>query len=289
MQWIDQIAIQKRTVSGFIDFMTSHDSFIWSTNQNLLQKWSSDHSQPIAEIEVPQAAGIPVYALGAIWVASLTNNSIYKIDAETNQLLAVVPTGLADQTGEFSLASSEDAVWVVSSEGKVAKIDTNLNQIVAYIDVLTYSYNLSYAANAVWLTNTQNASVQRIDPILNQVTHTIPVDDTPWFLSATECYVWTLNQTHGTVSKIDTHSFQVIATIQLPELAKGDGGDIFANQDRVWVRTTHLLLIEIDAHSHQIIRQIQHTEVTGSGAVMQCKDQLWITAHDIDTVWLLNI
>lgn len=289
MQQIDQVASQKRHVCGFIDFMTSDGEFVWATNQDKLQKWSNTETQPITEIEVPQAAGIPVYAFGAVWTASLSHNAIYKIDAISNQILAVIDTGLADQTGEFSVAASQNAVWIMVSEGRLAKIDPASNQIMAYIQVQPHSYNLSYAANAIWLTNTQNASVQRIDPEFNQVTHTIAVDDQPWFISATEAYVWTLNQTKGTVSKIDTKSCMTIASIQLPEGAQGVGGDIFATEERVWVRTTHLLLIEIDAQSNQILRCIQHTAPAGSGAVMQCGDQLWLTAHDIDTLWLINI
>ena len=289
MQWIDEIAAQKRIVPGFIDFMTSNGSYIWSTNQDLIQKWSNEQIQPLAEIHVSKAAGIPVYAFDAVWAASLEDQAVYKIHAYTNQVLARIPTGLADLTGEFSLAASDDAIWVISQNGKLARIHPVKCTVELYIDVLPYSYNLSFAAEALWLSNTKNASVQRIDPDLNQVTHTITVDDKPWFLSATKSFVWTLNQTNGTVSKIDTQKCEVVATIQLPEQAKGDGGDIFATKDRVWVRTTHVLLIEIDAQTNQIIREIQHTKPAGSGAVMQCGNHLLITAHDIETVWLLPI
>ena len=289
MQWIDDIASQKRDVDGFVDFMASNQHYLWATNQNSLQKWSNDQPSPLAEIIVPQAAGIPVCAFGAVWVASLANNSIYKIDIESNDIIAIIKTGLADQTGEFSLSCCEEAIWVAAEQGKIVKIDPTQHQIMGEVNVLPYSYNLNFSTDALWITNTQHASVQRIDPKLMQVTHTIVVDDIPWFLTTTADYVFTLNQRHGTVSKIDRKTYQVVATIQLPELARGDGGDIFASGQRLWVRTTHLLLIEIDINTNQIVRQIQHRETAGSGAVMKCDDQLWITAHDIETVWLLPI
>ena len=289
MQWIDDLATQKRYVAGFVDFMASNQKYIWSTNQNSLQKWSNDQTLPIAEIIVPKAAGIPVCAFGAVWVASLANNSIYKIDIERDEVIAIIETGLADQTGEFSLACSDDGIWLAADYGKVVKIDPIQHQVVGEVTVLPHSYNLTFSNDALWISNTQHSSVQRIDPKLLQVTHTIDVDHTPWFLTATPDYVFTLNQTHGTVSKIESKTCQLLATIQLPELARGDGGDIFASGQRLWVRTTHLLLIEIDISNNQIVRQIQHNETAGSGAVMQCHDHLWITAHDIETVWLLPI
>jgi streptogramin lyase len=287
MPLIEHIALHTRHVPGFIDFMASDQEFIWSTNQDRLQKWSAETSTPLAEVTVPQAAGIPVVAFGAVWAASLAEQAIYKIDQHSHEILARIPTGLADLTGEFSLTASADAVWLVAAQGRLVKIEPVQNQVTGEIEVLPYSYNLSSSGDALWLSNTQNASVQRIDPALMQVTHCIQVDDKPWFLSATPEFVWTLNQTHGTLSKIDCTRCEVVATIQLPLLAQGDGGDIFADADRVWVRTTNLLLIEIDAQTNQILREIHHTRPAGSGAVMRCGQHIWVTAHDIDKVWIL--
>ena len=289
MLWIDEIASEKREVHGFVDFMCSDGIYLWSTNQDLLQKWCNTSQAVLAEVSVPQAAGIPVVAFNAVWVASLSHNAIYKIDRESNQILAIINTGLADQSGEFSLAASHDAIWVANASGYISKIDPFNNSILTTVKVLPFSYNLAVTKEFLWVTNTQNGSVQRIDPHTHRVTDTIAVGERPWFLSANDDVVWTLNQSDGTVSKIDATRAEVIATIQLPEQAQGDGGDIFAYGNRVWVRTTHLLLIEINATTNEIIRVIQHSQAAGSGAVMQCNHKLWITAHDINTVWILDV
>lgn len=289
MLWISEVASQERTITGFVDFLATNGKYVWATNQDKLQKFDIDHRTAITEITVPKASGIPVYAFSAVWVASLENNSIYKIDSENDVIQAIISTGLADQSGEFSLAASADAIWLVSEEGLLIKIDPISHLITQRIVVLPYSYNLSFGAGALWLTNTRHASVQRIDPELHQVTAQISVDDTPWFLSATDQYVWTLNQTHGTVSQIDTQNNCMLRTITLPEQAKGIGGDIFASHTRVWVRTSLILLIEIDANSGQIIRTFQHTEAAGSGAIIQCNTQLWMTAHDINKLWIIDL
>lgn len=278
-----------RNVPGFVDFLATNHEFIWATNQDKLQKFSSDVFTPVAEIDVPQAAGIPVCGFGAVWVASLKDQSIYKIDQESNQVLAVIKTGLADLTGEFSLCHSPEAIWLAHQQGYVCRIHPTLHNIEAIIEVLPHSYNLSYSAGSIWITNTQNASVQKIDTASNKVVSRVHVDEKPWFLSASNNFIWTLNQRHGTVSKIDPINNCVIQTIQLPVEASGDGGDIYASNERVWVRTTHILLIEIDAASGSIIRYFNHPIAAGSGAVMQSKNQIWVTAHDIDLMWTFEI
>lgn len=287
MQKIDQISLQKRQVPGFIDFMTTDGQSIWATNQDTLQKFCFEQMLPIAEIHIAKVAGIPVYAFNSVWVASLENNAIYRLDAQTHQVLAIIHTGLSDQSGEFSLAACDEAIWVASADGIVSKINPLNHQVEAKIKVLPHSYNLSFGADAIWLSNTQHGSVQRIDPRTNQVTHRISVDETPWFLSASDQFIWTLNQRHGTVSKIDPIGCFEIARIQLPEAARGDGGDIFATSQRVWVRTTHILLIEIDAMTGKILREIHHHTEAGSGAIMQCGERLWISAHDIEALWVI--
>lgn len=286
---IQDLATQTRHVPGFIDFMATDGRYIWATNQNKLQKFSTQQYEPIAEIEVPQAAGIPVVAFEAVWVASLKDNAIYKIDQKNNVVLNIIYTGLADQTGEFALTASADAIWVASAEGIVSKIDPDTCEVIGEVEVLAFSYNLCYANGALWISNTRDASIQRIDPIQLKVTHRIEVDDCPWFISAHSNFLWSLNQTNGTLSKINTQTCELVCTIQLPALAQGDGGDIFASDNKVWVRTTRLLLIEIDAEHHEIIRQIQHDANTGSGAVMLCDQHIWITAHDIETLWLYPV
>lgn len=285
---IKQVALQTRQVAGFVDFMASNGRYIWATNQDVLQKYCAQHDAVVAEISVPKAAGIPVCAFSAVWVASLENQSIYKIDQISNEILAIIPTGLADLTGEFSLAASHDAIWVMSAEGLLTKISPCSGRIETHIEVLDGSYNVCFGAGLIWLSNTQHASIQCIDPILNRVTHCITVDETPWFITANNQYVFSLNQKNGTVSKIDAVTCKCVQTIQLPELACGEGGDIFASNHRLWVRTTHLLLIEIDYISGKIIRQITADADTGSGAVIQCGEHLWISAHDVEKMWLIK-
>ncbi|TCM59862.1 hypothetical protein EC844_1388 [Acinetobacter calcoaceticus] len=286
---IDQLDTAKLKVPGFIDFMTSDGQSIWVTNRDSLQKLNAEQTNPIYSAFVPQAAGIPVYAFDSVWVASLRDQAIYRIDPDTGALLALIATGLADQSGEFSLAASQTRLWVVSAEGQLAQIDPEQNQVTSHTAILPNSYNLCSGFDALWLSNPITHSVQRIDPHSGMVTDTIEVGECPWFLCASEQAIWTLNQRHATVSKINPLTRRCEQTIQLPMLAQGIGGDIFASHAKIWVRSTEIFLIEIDAYTGTILQIIQHDQAAGSGAVYACSNKLWITAHDIETLWIMDI
>ena len=106
----------------------------------------------------------------------------------------------------------------------------------------------------------------------------------PRFLAAGEGGVWTLNQGDGTVSRIDPASNRVVATIATE--VPGGGGDIAAGAGRIWVRASKTLLQVIDPRDNTIVERYGPT--AGSGAVRANASHVWVTAHDIHTVWVLR-
>ena len=66
----------------------------------------------------------------------------------------------------------------------------------------------------------------------------------------------------------------------------GPGGDIAAGAGRVWVRATPTLLTVIDPESDRVVAR--YGPPSGSGAVRANQDVVWVTAHDIQTVWILK-
>ncbi|MCH4247170.1 MAG: hypothetical protein LKF82_04930 [Acinetobacter populi] len=288
---IEQVAVCSYTISGFVDFMTSDQHCIWITNpsQNTVQCFNAQQATPIYQVAVPQAVGVPVYAFSAIWVASLAQQAIYKIAPETGEILAIIATGLGDLSGEFSLAASPEGIWVVCAESQLCMIEPFSCKVIHTLDITPHSYNLCFGEGALWLTNQTQHAVEMIDIQALRIIKQIPVGEKPVFLAFGEHAIWTLNQTHGTVSKIDPLLKCVVATIQLPEQAKGDGGDICISHGKVWIRTTNLLLIQVNCHTLEIERLYQHDIPAGSGAVCPQHDLLWISAHDINKLWAIPL
>jgi virginiamycin B lyase len=284
-------AIATLTVAGYPDFLTSDGRAVWTTNEDRVEKLQADRPGPVATVGVPGPCGAMVVADGSLWVASCKDLSVYRLDLASGSVVANIPTGLADPTGELSLAAGAGSIWVLSSAaGILTRIDCASNKVVAEIPVLPHSYAAAFAFDAAWITNSGSpddsspGSVQRIEPVTNQVAATIPVGPVPRFLAAGEGAVWTLNWGDGSVTRIDPGTNQPIVTIPLG--MEGGGGDIATGGGRVWIRGTKVLLATVDPRTNRVTTM--YGPPAGSGAVRVAGDLVWVTAHDTNTVWVLR-
>jgi YVTN family beta-propeller protein len=288
---ISERAIATLKIPGSADFLVADGDSVWVTNQGRIERLQRDQVSPVASVQVPMPCGAMEIGFGAIWVASCQDASLYRIDPLSERVISTIPTGLADRRGEFSLAVGAGSVWLLTDRsGVLSRVDPTTNRVAQRIQVAPNSYAAAFGFGAVWITNTGAAnangagSVQRIDPATNKVVATIPVGPTPRFLAAGEGGIWTLNQGDGSVSRIDPALNKVVATI--PAGVIGPGGDIAAGGGRIWVRGEKVLLVTIDPQSNSV--EERYGPPAGSGAVRVAGDLVWVTAHDIQTVWVLH-
>jgi DNA-binding beta-propeller fold protein YncE len=299
---ISKISTAVIKLNGYPDFFAVDSNDVWITNTKKIEKLSADSSKPVLTVEVPEPCGAPIVGFGSLWVANCSDKSIYRIDRNTGQILAKIPTGLASKIGELSLAIGAGSVWVLSdSSGVLTRINPLKNNIQKRIKVKPLSYCVAFGYDAVWVTNTghvkykwktgeaiatKRGSIQRIDPMTNKVKATIDVGLAPLFLAAGENGIWTLNQGDGTVSRIDPHTNKLKATIDVK--ASGGGGDIATGAGKVWIRgNLTAFLLSVDPGSNSVDKQ--YGPISGSGAVRVTKNNIiWVSAHDINTVWLIK-
>lgn len=273
-------------LAGYPDFLAPDGEDVWVTNRDTLQKLSVDRRSPVVEAYAPGLCGAPVVAFGSVWAMSCTNRMLMRFDHLSGKLTARIPCHIADLSGEFSLAAGMEAVWVLSdSAGVLSRIDPNSNKIVAEINVKANSYCAAVGLDAVWITNSQDNSVQRINPNSNEVEATVAVGPHPRFLAAGQHAVWVLNQGDGTVSRIDPTSNSVAATIDCK--VPGPGGDISTGKGLVWVRAKNgRMLQSISRETNQVERIFG--PLNGSGGVRVAGGLVWVTAHDINKVWVVR-
>lgn len=290
---IESRAVATLSIPDYADFLAVDGRSVWVTNKGRVEKLSVDSPVPVASVPVPEPCGAMSVAFGSLWVANCSDSSLYRVDVATAKVVATIPTGLADPSGELSVATGAGSVWILSkASGTLSRIDPATNRVVAEIEVAPYSFAAVFGFDAVWITNTgaRGAAgggwVQRIDPRTNSVVARIPVGPVPRFLAAGEGAVWTLNQGDGTVSRIDPNTNGTVATIGLPTGMHGGGGDIAAGGGRVWVRTTRVLLASLDPATNGIVDV--YGPASGSGAVRVAGDLVWVTAHDVSKVWVLQ-
>lgn len=290
MSWIplSEHARRTLTVPGAADFLALEGSDAWVTNVGRVEKLSAQSGVPIASVPIDEPRGGMAVDFGSLWVADCRSRSLVRVDLESPRIVAVIPTGIADPSGELSVATGAGSVWLLTDPaGLVARVDATTNQVSARIPVPPGSFAATFGFDSVWVSTSDAGgagSVQRIDPGSNAVVASIPVGPSPRFLAAGAGAVWTLNQGDGTVSRVDPASNRLAATIRTD--VPGPGGDIAVGAGRVWVRATRTLLSVIDPSSNRVIARYGPPQ--GSGAVRASAEVVWVTAHDTQTVWVLN-
>ena len=284
---ISKEAISTIKLDGYPDFLTVDGNDVWVTNIGKVQKLSIKSKIPILSVDIPDPCGASVIGKGSLWLASCKDRSIYRIDHKTGKIIAIVPINISDPDGEISLAFGAGSLWILTdSSGVLTRIDPKTNTIEANIKVNPHSYCAAYGFKSVWITtSTDPGFVQRIDPKTNSIINTIPVGPIPRFLSAGENGIWTLNQKDGTISHIDPSSNKMIATIYAD--VPGSGGDIAVGDKKVWVRAKKsTFLLTIDPNSNEVLNR--YLPLCGSGAVRVSNNHIWVSAHDVNSIWIIN-
>jgi virginiamycin B lyase len=278
-------------IPGYADFLALEGNDAWVTNEGRVEKVGPQSARPLVSVKVEQPCGAMAVDFGALWVANCRSASLVRIDVGSPRVVATIPTGLADGTGELSVATGAGSVWLLThASGILSRVSPETDSVIAQIAVRPQSFAATFGFGSVWVSNTggergtTRGSVQRIDPRSNVVTATIPVGPTPRFLAAGAGGVWILNQGDGSVSRIDPASNQVVATIPLE--VPGPGGDIAVGAGQVWVRAGRTLLSVIDGATNRVVAR--YGPPSGSGAVRANEEVVWVTAHDSQTIWLLR-
>jgi DNA-binding beta-propeller fold protein YncE len=157
--------------------------------------------------------------------------------------------------------------------------------VLARIPVRAGSSSVRVGYGAVWVVNPGASVVQKIDPQARRVVRTTKVGPGPRFFAVGEGGVWTLNQGDGSVTRLDPSTAAVRASIRAQVI--GDGGDMTAGGGWVWARGFGYLLTRIDPRTNRVVER--YGPSSGSGAAIVGFGAVWVSAHDVSTVWRLPL
>jgi virginiamycin B lyase len=267
-------------VPGFADFLTVDGSTVWATNKGRVEQWSANGK--LASVDVPHPCGSMALAFGSIWVANCKDSNLYRIDAQTAKIQAIIPTGIANPLGELNVVEGAGSIWVPSDgAGKIARIDPATNSAVASISVAPGSFYLSFGFDALWAASSTAQSLQKIDPQTNAVTQSVATGKQPGFIVAGEGAVWVQEQGDGTLARIDPHTVIVSGRVKVGKVLMY--GDIDAGGGKIWLRTTEdQTFAVIDPHTLEIVARAG--KASGSGALRFTPEGVWTSAHDVHTL-----
>jgi hypothetical protein len=84
------------------------------------------------------------------------------------------------------------------------------------------------------------------------------------------------------VSRVDPARDEVVADIVVGE-SPVSGGDIAIGGGRVWARVSDALVAEIDPATNSVVAR--YGEAEGSGSVDADDGAVWVSAHDVLTLY----
>jgi YVTN family beta-propeller protein len=222
---------------------------------------------------------------GSIWAASCTPGkaTLNRVDARTGRLTARIELP-ARAAKESSVGAGDGGVWVLSDgpPRHLIVVDPSSDRVSRTVPAPENAAAVRAGLGGIWVSTSSPGSVVRLDPRSGNVIAKIPVGDGARFLALTTDAAWVMNQLDGTVSRIDPKSNRVVATIKVSSSAIV-GGDIAASDRAVWVRVSDALVARIDPQTNRVIDRIGPPK--GSGSVAIADDSVWITAHDVNSLW----
>jgi streptogramin lyase len=287
---LKQLGAGKIHVYG--DWLAAGEGAVWLSGASEIQRLDPHSGQKVATIPVParpcEASDV---GFGSLWTATCGRTGLARIDPATNrvadQIRLKVPASL---DGEGSIGAGEGGVWLVlDGQGckacRLAKVKPGPMSVTAEVSIDAGAAGVRVGEGSVWVTNPDRDEVQQIDPRSEEVVGTYPVGGSPRFLAVGEGGVWTLNQVDGSITRIDPETGEEVATI--PAEIVGGGGDMTAGGGGVWARGTYTLLSRVDTDKNQVVEQ--YGPSSGSGAVIVAFGAVWISAHDVNTVWRLPL
>lgn len=269
------------------DFALLVDGFLYVTGVGKGIGKIDSNGKLLATWAIPtDTCGALDAGFGAVWSATCGPPGLARIDVKTGKLTAIDIGGIMPDS-EASIGVGEGGVWLIvgGSPRKLVKVDPTTFKVVGSWDIDGGPTGVRVGLGSVWITDSGPSIIHRFDPVAGKIIADIKVGRAPQFFAVGEGGVWTMNQIDGTISRIDPATNTVVATIELGEQV--NGGDIAVGGGSVWLRGSRTLLFQIEPSVNQVVAV--YGPESGSGSVAADNAAVWITAHDITTIWRLPL
>ena len=139
---------------------------------------------------------------------------------------------------------------------------------------------LRAGAGGLWVS--ADTELVRLDASTGAVEATIPASAGARFLAIGEGSVWVMSNDKGVVTRVDPVTNAVAAAIPVAPMVVF-GGDLAVGGGYVWARVSDVLVAKIDPATNAVVAR--YGPQSGNGSVAADDHAVWISAHDVDSVW----
>lgn len=283
-----------------------------------------DGVKPDAVFSVPGVPDWTIASPDAVWVSNKPKNSVTRMSAKTNEVVATIEVGDKPCSG---IAYGFGSIWAPNCGSKtVSRIDVATNKVIATIPVgpANSEGGITCSRDAVWMpTGEKGDKVARIDPKTNTVVAEVPVPEGSYTADFGEGAVWVTNSSGSEVTRIDPVKNVVTDTITVgskprfltvgegfvwtlnqgdgtvskidPKTRKtvatiavgipGGGGEISAGGGAVWVTVFQIPISRIDAKTNKVTHQYAGA---GGDAILYAHGSVWLSNLREQNIWRID-
>lgn len=226
-------------------------------------------------------------SLDSLWVGDCASSTLIRVNLESGTVDATIALPFTSITEESSVAAGEIGVLVLGDRGTtIARIDPVTNTVTSTFDAPPSASALRAGEGGLWVTSAATEMLSRVDPSSGAIVATIRVGAGAGFLAIGEGSVWVMNNADGTVSRVDPATNSVVASIVVND-GPISGGDMAVGGGYAWARVSDALVAKIDPTTNAVVAR--YGLPSGSGSVAADDNAVWISAHDVTTVWRVPI
>ncbi len=277
-------------VPGEVDWIITAGGDAWATTEApAVRRFDGRSARPKGSTSLPDDVCSAMDAAeGSVWVAACASAVLVRVDDRDGSIQARVEVGQRKLQYEGSVGAGEGAVWALSVSPKptLYKVDPGTNRVVDTFPAPEESAGVRAGLGHVWITDSVNDELVALDPGNGEETGRVQVGPGVRFLAVGEGAVWVLNQVDASVTQVDPKTLKAVRKIVVGEQPV-DGGDLAVGGGFVWARITDALVAQIDPGSGKVVARFGTP--AGSGSVAADADAVWITAHDVASVWRIPL
>jgi virginiamycin B lyase len=285
---IESLGATRIDVTGQPDWLAIAGGSVWAAVVGGIRKIDAATGKVDGLVPVDDAICLAMdVGFDSLWAGGCDKHQLHRI-VPSSGLPFTPPIDLPIAAIQFesSIAAGEGGIWVISTDHRLVRVDPVTNRADPDPWPLPEGAAAARAGlGALWVTVTPTDSLLRISPADPRTSQAIKVGDAPRFLAIGEDAVWVMNQGDGSVSRVDAAG-TVVATIEVSD-APIQGGDIAVGGGSVWVRTEQDLVVRIDPRTNAI--NARFGPPSGSGSVVADDTAMWVSAHDVASVWRLPL
>jgi len=234
---------------------------------------------PIAVFPVEGTPDWQVVTPDAVWVANGPKNTIHKLDAKTNKVVATVEVGKRPCSG---LAFGFGSIWVPNCMDKtLSRVDVKTNQVTATIPIgpSNSEGGLAASADSIWMLTDEKGTLSRIDPGTNRVVAEIQVPTgSPVCVVGEDGAIWVTSNENSMVVRVDPKTNLItdrIAVGPQPRFTTPGGGAIWTlNQGDGTVS-------RIDVRTKKLVTNIELGAPGGGGEIAYGEGFVWVTVFEL--------